>query len=54
MPLWMVWRVRNYDDRLGLLLLAGNVGRYLAPYQAGVQGSLDVRNVGALGARGES
>ena len=54
MPLGMGRGVRNYDDRRGLVLLAGHVGRYLAPYQPGVQGSLDVRNVGALRARGES
>lgn len=54
MPLWLLRGVRNYDDRRGLLLLAGNVGRYVAAYQPGVEGSLDVRNVGALRARGES
>src|ERR1700693_1473553 len=54
MPLWVRRGIRNYHDRPGLLLLAGSVGRYLAPYQPGVQGSLDVRNVGALRAGGES
>src|SRR5580704_2701746 len=44
----------NNNYRRGLLLLPGNVGRYLTPYQPGIQSSLDVRNVGALGARGES
>ena len=45
---------RNDDHRGGLFLLAGNVRRYLAPFQPGVQCSLDVRNVRAFGARGES
>src|SRR5712692_4284868 len=48
-------RVGWHDDhRPGWLLLPGNVGRYLAAFQPGVQFSLDVRNVRALRACGES
>src|SRR5690348_4505751 len=54
MPLWPGGRGWREHDGRGLLLLPGDVGRYLTPFQPGVQGSLDVRNVRALGARGES
>jgi len=54
MPLGRARAGWNHDYRGGVLLFAGNVGGHLAPGQPRVQGSLNVRDVGALRARSES